>query len=113
MITLIGLGVESGDLSFNALEALKSASKVFLRTELVNSAKILKDENVSYISFDSYYEKSKNFNTLSKKIYSTLLKESKQGDICYCVEGDVTEDKVCAKLISKKKCKNCCFCEKI
>jgi len=105
MITLIGLGVESGDLSFNALKALKSASKVFLRTELVTSAKILKDENVSYISFDSYYEKSKNFNTLSKKIYSTLLKESKQGDICYCVEGDVTEDKVCAKLISKNKCK--------
>ena len=33
-ITLIGLGVEEGDLSANALKAIGGASKIFARTAL-------------------------------------------------------------------------------
>ena len=50
MITLIGLGNKKGDLSYSAYLVLKSAQKVYLRTELTQSAQILKQEGIEYIS---------------------------------------------------------------
>ena len=102
MISLIGLGVKAGDLSYSALKELKSGKKVFVRTEQVDAIEVLKQENINFVSLDYLYDCSKNFNTLNKKIYSTLLKEHKLGDICYCVDGDVLEDTVCKKLLGKK-----------
>ena len=104
MINLIGLGVKAGDLSYNALQKLKSCNMVFVRTAQVESVKTLEQENINYISFDNLYLTSKNFDTLNKKIYSELTRASKEQDICFCVDGDVLEDRVCQKLISKKKC---------
>ena len=102
MISLIGLGVKAGDISYSALKELKNAKKVFVRTELVECVKVLKQENIPYISLDYLYQTSKSFNTLNKKIYSTLLKEHKNGDICFCVDGDILEDSVCTKLLGRK-----------
>ena len=105
MINLIGLGVKAGDLSYNALQKLKSCNMVFVRTAQVESVKTLEQENINYVSFDNLYLNSKNFDTLNKKIYSELTRASKEQEICFCVDGDVLEDRVCQKLISKKKCK--------
>ncbi len=105
MITLIGLGNEIGDLSYSALNELKSAKKVFVRTLLTNSSQILKQENINCVSFDELYLKSKNFDTLNAKIYRELVNQSKLEDIVFCVDGSVEEDRVCQKLTAKKKCK--------
>lgn len=104
MITLIGLGNKKGDLSYSAYLALKSATKVFLRTELTHSATLLKEEGIDYISFDALYSKSKSFDTLTAKIYREINKASKEGDIVYCVDGAVSEDRVCQKLMKNRKC---------
>ena len=71
MISLIGLGVKAGDLSYSALKELKSGKKVFVRTEQVDAIEVLKQENINCVSLDYLYDCSKNFNTLNKN-YITL-----------------------------------------
>ena len=101
MITLIGLGVNSGDISYNALLEIKRCNNVYLRTENTLSKCVLDSENISYKTFDHLFVSSKNFDTLNKKIVSSLLRESQ--DVCYLVDGAVDEDEVCKKIISKRK----------
>ncbi len=108
MITLIGLGNELGEISYSAFKAIKSAKKVYARTLLTKSAQIFKQENIDCVSFDEYYLKSKNFDTLNAKIYKELVRASKLEDIVFCVDGSTQEDRVCQKLMQKKKCVNFC-----
>ena len=65
-LTLIGLGINSGDLSFSAFEKIKSSECVIVRTELAESVKFLKEQGISYISLDDEYRKSRK---LSKKSF--------------------------------------------
>ena len=104
MITLIGLGNDAGDLSYLAYNALKQAKTVYIRTNLTKASQTLKDMQVEHKSFDHYYLKSKNFDTLCKKIYKDLLAQSRLGDVVYCVDGAVCEDRVCQRLLKTKKC---------
>lgn len=102
-LTIIGLGVNKGDISFNAVEVLKRTKQVFLRTENTASAKILRDLGVSYQTFDYLYEKSRNFDTLTKNICKAISDLLKTGDVCYLVDGAVSEDNSASVLIKKIK----------
>ncbi len=103
-LTLIGLGVEKDDISLKALNALKSASTVVLRTKNALSSKSVEGvlENVVYL--DGVYKKSRNFDTLNKNLAKRVTELLKQSDVCYCVDGSVYEDNSCKILL--KKCKN-------
>ncbi len=105
MITLIGLGNDLGEISYSAIKALKGAERVYARTLLTKSAEIFKQENIACISFDELYTKSKSFDTLNAKIYKELVKASRLTDIVYCVDGSIQEDRVCQRLMQKKKCR--------
>lgn len=108
-LTLIGLGINSGDLSFSAFEKIKSSECVIVRTELAESVKFLKEQGISYISLDDEYRKSRNFDTLSKNLAKRVLSLSKEKSCCYLVDGAVSEDSSC-KIILKKH-KNACVYE--
>ncbi len=102
-LTIVGLGVEAGDISVNALNRIKNSSCVILRTEKTNSVKFLSQEGVNYTSLDYLYDKCKNFETLTKNIVKEIKKQLKTSDVCYVVDGSVSEDRVSAELINKIK----------
>lgn len=100
---IIGLGVERGDISVSALKIIKNCKNVALRTEKTVSAQTLKDEGVEYASLDYLYEKSKNFDTLTKNICKKIGELLKTGDVCYLVDGAVSEDASSKVLLKKYK----------
>lgn len=102
-LTVIGLGVNAGDISVAALEVVKNCQTVILRTENTQSAETLKNFGVSYQTLDYLYEKSKNFDTLTKNICKKIKELLKDGDVCYLVDGAVSEDNSASYLINKIK----------
>mgnify|MGYP004668360921 CR=1 FL=1 len=98
MITVIGLGVKKGDVSCRAAERLKAAEKVFVRTERTDSAQILKEWNVAYVSFDALFDTAETFEALYEKIAAELQKEQ---NAIYCVDGSGYEDESVRYLATK------------
>ena len=101
MITIVGLGVEEGDLTVKALGALKAADRVFVRTKAPCS-KSLDAAGIPYETLDALYEKSRNYDTLAKNIAKEVLNAAKAGNVCYCVDGGASEDAAARILLSKR-----------
>jgi len=106
-ITLIGLGIKAGDLTRSAERALEAAEKIFARTSQTDSFKGL--EGYAVETLDSVFAASRNFDTLNKNLANTVLQAGKTANVCYCVDGAVSEDEAC-KIILKKD-KNAVVCE--
>ena len=102
-ITLIGLGTNKSALSQNAINEIKSANKVLCKTKLAQSSEVFDELNVSVVYLDEYFTKSRNFDTLSKKIAKRVLTESKEGDVVYCVDGAVADDVACSIILKRNK----------
>lgn len=102
-LTLIGLGVQAGDLTKRAESALLSAKKIIVRTGEVPSFESLKGYDVE--TLDSVYRTSRSFDTLNKNLASAVLSAAKVSDVCYCVDGAVCEDESCKIILSKHR--NC------
>ena len=100
-ITLIGLGVQEGDLSVRAEKALESGAKIFVRTALAPSYKSV--EKYGAQPLDYIFESSRNFDTLNKKLASAVLSAAKESDVVYCVDGAVCEDIACKIILSRHK----------
>lgn len=99
MITVVGMGVNAGDLTRRALEALKKADEVILRTALTPSADSIRAEGIAFTALDFLYERSRNFDTLQKNIVKELTVRGADKNICYCVDGAVSEDRAARSLI--------------
>lgn len=106
MLNIIGLGVKKGDLSISAYEKIKQSNQVVLRTENTNSAQVLKELGINYQTLDHLYQKSKNFDTLTKNIVKSVKDLLKNGDVCYLVDGAVSEDFSSKFLLQKNKGRN-------
>lgn len=106
-ITLIGLGVKEGDLTLSAERALKAADKILARTCVTDSFKSLKDYAVQ--TLDGVFESSRNFDTLNKNLAKAVLTAGRECNVCYCVDGAVSEDEACKIILSKAK--NVTVCE--
>ena len=94
MITVIGLGVEQGDLSLRAEKTILAAAaadrKIVVRTAHTRSYETVLALGVPHVCLDSVYESSRNFATLAKNLAKAV---TKQGDDCvYLVDGAATED---------------------
>lgn len=100
-ITLIGLGIRKGDLTLSADRALKNADKILARTAASGSFKSL--ENYTVETLDRIFEKSRNFDTLNKNLAKEVLTAGKTGNVCYCVDGAVSEDEACRIILKKDK----------
>ncbi len=107
MITVIGLGVERGDISRRGekiiLEGAKAGRKIVVRTAKTASYQSVLDWGVEHITLDSVYESSRNFATLAKNLAKAV---QECGDAIYLVDGAATEDnsvKVLVKKLGKNK----------
>src|SRR5699024_8364681 len=72
------LGLGPGDinlLTLKAVERLNSGDKNFLRTERHPTIDYLKDNNISYTSYDYVYENKEDFQEIYKLIAKDLMKQ--------------------------------------
>lgn len=100
----MGLGTCENEITLKALNEINSNKQKIVRTLLTQSAKTLKKYTNNFISLDSVYEKSRNFDTLNNNLAKQVISLAKQGEVVYFVDGSAVEDNS-AKIIVKK-CKN-------
>ena len=100
-ITLIGLGISNGDLTLRAKEALDGATAIIARTSSTESFKSLSGYKVR--TLDELFSKSRNFDSLNKKLAAEVIKASRVSPVCYCVDGSVSEDEACKIILSKAR----------
>lgn len=103
MITVIGLGVEKGDLSRRGeaciLEAAKKGYKIAVRTANTLSYQTVQELGVPHECLDYVYENSRNFATLSKNLAKAVAELGE--NTVYLVDGAATEDNS-VKALSKR-----------
>ncbi|NMB45787.1 MAG: nucleoside triphosphate pyrophosphohydrolase [Firmicutes bacterium] len=92
-IIIVGLGPGSPtQISLGALQALKSADHIYLRTAVHPVVPwLVKELNLSptqYTAFDSYYETADSFDEVYQRILTTLTAKVYAGEkLTYCVPG--------------------------
>ena len=77
MITIVGLGVERGDITQSGktvvVEAAKNGAPIFVRTAHTLSYLSVLDLGVEHTCLDYVYERSRNFATLAKNLAKEVL----------------------------------------
>ncbi|MCC5911237.1 MAG: nucleoside triphosphate pyrophosphohydrolase [Clostridiaceae bacterium] len=87
-ITIIGLGPGAKEhLTLAALEAMKNHKEIYLRTEKHPVVEYLKQEGISFKSFDYIYEEKEDFQEVYETIATTLVEKAQKEDILYAVPG--------------------------
>lgn len=94
MITVIGLGVTSGDLTKRGenaiLQAAEAGAPILVRTAHTRSYQNVLDLGVEHVCLDDVYESSRSFATLAKNLAKRV---ADAGDnAVYLVDGAATED---------------------
>ncbi len=105
MITVIGLGVEKGDLSRRGEECIlngaKAGRKIVVRTANTSSYQTVLALGVEHITLDSVYESSRNFATLAKNLAKAVIKQGENA--IYLVDGAATEDNSVKALVKSQR----------
>ena len=105
MITVIGLGVEKGDITRRGeevvLQAAKEGRKVLVRTANTRSYETVKELGVEHVCLDYVYENSRNFATLAKNLAKAVAEAGE--NTIYLVDGAATEDNSVKALIKRTK----------
>ncbi len=84
-IKIIGLGPgDKSQISYGAIEALKSGNKIYLRTE---NHPVVNDLDICYESFDILYEGADKFENVYGEIAKKIVEIGKDEDIVYAVPG--------------------------
>ena len=104
MITVIGLGVEKGDLTERGktaiLEGAKAGAKIVVRTGNTRSYESVLALGVEHVCLDYVYEKSRSFETLNKNLAKAVLAFGE--NTVYLVDGSAGED-ISVKALLKAK----------
>ncbi|HEY5537320.1 MAG TPA: nucleoside triphosphate pyrophosphohydrolase [Acetobacterium sp.] len=89
-IDIVGLGPGNpGQITLETLKLLKSTNKNFFRTEIHPVMDFIREEKISYESFDAFYETEESFEDVYEKIVEKLMMVAKEGqDIVYAVPGN-------------------------
>lgn len=94
MITVIGLGVEKGDLTKRGeeriLSAVQSGAKIAVRTAKTRSYETVQALGVPHVCLDYVYERSRSFATLAKNLCKAVCDLGE--DTVYLVDGAASED---------------------
>lgn len=84
-ITIIGTGWEKGQLTLEAAEALKSASKVILHTERCGCAEWLSEQGIAYEALDGLYEACEDFDAHARAAADAVRAAARERDVAYGV----------------------------
>lgn len=87
-ITVIGLGAgDFNQLPMGVYKTIKNAKQLYVRTLDHPVITELAKEDISFISFDTVYEKHDQFLPVYEEITQTLIEASQKSDIIYAVPG--------------------------
>lgn len=100
MITVVGLGILKNQLTLEAVEVIKNADTVFVKTALTPTYGYFSENGINVKSFDYLFESASDFDALDNLIIDSLKKESQNGNVVFCVNGDGASDATAAKLLS-------------
>ena len=105
MITVIGLGVEKGDLSRRGeqiiVDGAKAGRKIVVRTANTLSYQTVLELGVQHSTLDCVYESSRNFATLAKNLAKAVAELG--DDAIYLVDGAATEDNSVKALLKRTR----------
>ena len=95
LITVVGLGPGgSGDLTLGALQAMKDASQVYVRTSLHPTVSRLPCHGVSYETFDEMYQDADDFESLYRDMAARIMQAARDafdrgetGGVVFAVPG--------------------------
>jgi len=87
MITVAALGPDSGELlTMGALNAMKAADALVLRTARHGAAQTLEAQGVEFKTLDGLYERCEDFDELCSRAAAALVKKAQEcGNLCYAV----------------------------
>jgi tetrapyrrole methylase family protein/MazG family protein len=102
-ITIAGLGPGYfGHIPLSVWEVLKNSKRIFLRTERHPVVPRLKEEGISFRSFDSYYDESRDFAEVYRKIAAAVLREAADAPLVYAVPGNPLVAEETVELITRE-----------
>lgn len=105
MITVIGLGVECGDLTKRGeemiLSAAKTGAKIVVRTANTRSYQSVLDLGVPHETLDYVYGKSRSFQTLAQNLAKAVISAGENA--VYLVDGNASEDYSVKALVKKTR----------
>ena len=105
MITVIGLGVEKGDLTKRGEEILAQAVRenrpILVRTANTRSYQTVVEMGIKHVCLDYVYENSRNFATLAKNLAKAVAEQG--SDAVYLVDGAATEDNSVKALLKRTR----------
>lgn len=89
MIKIVGLGPGAREaVTLGAYQELKSAEKIFLRTEIHPTVKYLREWGISFETYDEKYESLDSFDDIYRNIALDLIKKHEEfKEIVYAVPG--------------------------
>lgn len=93
MITVVGLGVEYNDVTLNGVQAIKSATKLIIKTNLTPTYNYFKDYSTNIESLDRFYVECQDFNKLDDAIVGYLCSIDQSENIVYMVNGSGVDDR--------------------
>ncbi|MBP3656757.1 MAG: hypothetical protein J6K32_08695 [Clostridia bacterium] len=87
IITIAALGPDTGDmLTMGALQAMRAAKTLILRTARHGAAALLKEQGVAYETLDALYEECEDFDELCVMAARRLTARARAcGEVCYAV----------------------------
>lgn len=87
-LTIVGLGPGGRDLlpSIN-LEILRGARRLFLRTEIHPVVDWIKQQQITYESFDKFYDSAEDFDEVYRLIVNEILVAVNEEEVVYAVPG--------------------------
>ena len=105
MITVIGLGVEKGDLTKRGeaalLQAAQAGRPILVRTANTLSYQTVVDLGIAHECLDCVYESSRNFATLAKNLAKAVAERG--DDAVYLVDGAAMEDNSVKSLLKRTR----------
>lgn len=95
------MGIRKGDLTLRAKEALDNATEILVRTADAESFGSL--AGYKTVPLDEVFERSRNYDELNRNLAAAVLDAAKKSDVCYCVDGSVSEDEACKIILNNHK----------
>ena len=91
--TIGGVGWSIGELTLDAIDALKRGDTVILHTDRCGCARWLDENRVPYVSLDALYENCEDFDAHADAVAQAVLKAGMDGNVTYAVS-DVRDQSV-------------------
>lgn len=101
-LTIVGVGLEAGNLTFAAAEHLQSGAKVILHTDRIGCAEWLRSKGIEFTSLDDLYETCPDFDEHALAAANAVIQAAEENDVVYAVY-DIRDRSVQQILAQRKK----------